>query len=373
MVTEKDYYKVLGVKDDASTDEIKKAFKKLARKHHPDAGGDETRFKDISEAYDVLSDKDKRTEYDTFRKYGAYGGAGGGGGSPFNWGGGGGAAGAGAGYWRNVGDFGDMGNLGDIFSRIRHGEGAFGTDWNFPGQAVKGREVQVTLNVSFEEAFNGVEKTVTIRRDGQSQKLEVKVPAGATDGGKLRYKGKGGVGKNGGANGDLLIVTAIKPHELYSRKGADVVMDLPISMVEATLGAQIVVPTPDGSKVKLRVPAGAQKGKTLVVGGKGAKKIKGDGFGDLKVQIKLIVAEQLNEKQRAALEAFAEASDASGADIRPQIVKATTAQSAEATVASDVEPIAADRSQNDANTNENTTTPDSTTNDADKADQPKEA
>jgi curved DNA-binding protein len=326
VVAEKNYYEVLGVKEDASTDEIKKAFKKLARKHHPDAGGDEARFKDISEAYEVLSDKTKREEYDTFLKFGAFGGATGSG-SPFNWSGAGDGGGA---SWRTVvTDFGDLGGIGDIFDRIRHGEGAFGTDWEFPQRAQKGRDVQVTLTVSFEEAFRGTEKSVTIRvGDGDEQRIDVKVPAGAVEGGKLRYKGRGGAGVGGGARGDLVIVTSIKPHALYSRKGANVHMELPLGMAEAALGAQIVVPAPDGSKVRLRVPAGTQDGKTFVIRGKGAPRVKGEGSGDLKIQVRLTLPERLNARQKAALEDFAAASDPLGADIRPAVVAATGASAA---------------------------------------------
>ena len=333
MVAEKDYYSVLGVAQDASTDEIKKAFKKLARKHHPDAGGEEAKFKDISEAYEVLSDADKRKEYDTFLKFGAYGGAAGGG-SPFNWSG---AGGGGGGSWRTVvTDFADLGGIGDLFGRMAHGEGAFGTEWDFGKRAKKGHDVQVTLSVSFEEAFSGATKMVTVRVGDASQKLEVKVPAGAVNGGKLRYKGKGGEGVGGGERGDLVIVTAIKPHELYRRKGADVLMELPVSVAEAALGAAIVVPAPDGSLVKLKVPAGTQDGSVLAVRGKGAPRVKGkgggagaagagggSGCGDFKVTVRLTLPKTLNDGQKAALEAFAAASDASGGDIRALIVEKT--------------------------------------------------
>jgi curved DNA-binding protein len=321
MVAEKNYYDILGVKEDASTDEIKKAFKRLARKHHPDAGGDEARFKDISEAYEVLSDKKKREEYDTFLKFGAFGNAASGD-SPFSWSG---AGGGGAGNWRTVvTDFGDLGGIGDIFNRIRHGEGAFGTEWEFPQRAEKGRDIQVTLTVSFEEAFGGVEKSVTVRSgQGGTQKVKVKVPAGAVDGGKLRYKGRGNEGTGTGARGDLVIAIAIQEHGLYRRKGANVIIDLPISVAEAALGAQVVVPAPDGSKVKLRVPAGTQDGKTFIIRGKGAPRVKGEGHGDLKVQARLVVPDVLNPQQKEALEAFAAASDSTGSDIRPAIAAAT--------------------------------------------------
>jgi curved DNA-binding protein len=317
MTAQKNYYDVLGVKESASADEIKKAFKKLARKHHPDAGGDEQKFKEISEAYEVLNDKDKRGEYDTYLKYGAYSGTSAAGGR-----------GAGGGWRTVVTDFGEggFGGFADMFERIRHGEGAFGTDWEFPQRQAKGRDTQVTLEVSFDEAFKGVEKRVTVRGgDGNEQKIDVKVPAGAVDGGKLRYKGRGGAGVGGGPNGDLVIVTSIKAHELYKRHGANVEMDLPVSAVEAMLGTQVVVPAPDGSKVKLRIPAGTQDGQVLSMAGKGAPRVKGTGHGDLKVRVAVVVPKELNAEQRAALEGYMAATDAAAeaAAIRPAITKAT--------------------------------------------------
>jgi curved DNA-binding protein len=181
-----DYYKTLGVDRNASQEEIKKAFRKQARQHHPDAGGDESKFKEINEAYEVLSDEKKKALYD---QYGTanenqipWGGAGGAASWADIFGGAGGAAGVGgAGF-----------NVSDIFSNIRSGDGAFGSNWDFNvNRAQKGQDVNVTLNVSFDEAFNGTTKKVTVRVPGQSssETIEVKVPAGAREGGKLRYKG----------------------------------------------------------------------------------------------------------------------------------------------------------------------------------------
>ncbi|MDR1422402.1 MAG: J domain-containing protein [Coriobacteriales bacterium] len=340
MVTEKNYYDILGVKQNASADEIKKAFKKLARKHHPDTGGDEAKFKEVSEAYDTLSDRQRREDYDTMLRYGAFtGGMGGAGrgaaGAAGRGAGFGGGVGGGQGGWRTVinnVDLGNLGGIGDIFSRMAHGEGAFGTGWDFNGaqtqRAQKGREVHVTLEVSFEEAFVGAEKRVTIRIEGGGEQvIDVKVPAGAVPGGKLRYKGKGSPGVDGGEAGDLVIATEIKPHSLYARKGANVLIDLPISVAEATLGASIMVPAPDGSRVKLRIPADTKDGKTFVIKSKGAPRVKGEGFGELRVQAHLTLPAKLNEGQKAALEAFAVASDPSGFDIRPAIAKAIGASS----------------------------------------------
>ena len=314
------FYEILGVGEQATLDEIKKAFKKLARKHHPDAGGEEAVFKEISEAYEVLSDAEKRKEYDQLLRYGAFtggaGGAGGayGGGFPFNWGG------PGGGY--TVTDIGGegrgFGSLQDILSRMAAGEGAFGTEWDFGGKKAKpntkGQDIQVTLEVTFEEAFTGVEKRVTVKSsDGNTQTIDVKVPEGAVEGGKLRYKGKGTAGRDGGPNGDLLIVTSVKEHRFFRRNGADVLMDLPLSIDEAALGAQVAIPVPDGSRVNLKIPPGTPHDKVFLVKGKGAKRVGGkpestaSEYGDLKVRATIVVPGSLNEAQKAALEAFAAA------------------------------------------------------------------
>ena len=326
-MAEQNYYELLGVSKDASADEIKKAFKKLARKHHPDAGGDETKFKEISNAFDVLSDTEKRAEYDDMLRYGAFfsGGANSGGyNNPY---------GQGSGNWRTVVN--DFGNLGDIFSRIRSGEGVFGTNWDFPKQPSKGNDLQVNLEVSFEEAFHGADKRVTIRTgDKREQAMDIKIPAGAVDGGKLRYKGQGSPGSDGGEAGDLVIVTKLKKHPIYQRKGADVLMTLPVSVDEAALGAQVIIPAPDGSMVKLRVPVGSASGKVLMVRGKGAPRVNGEGFGDLKVEIKLALPKELNDAQKAALAAFAQASTDSAEQIRPAIAKATATAGSLANAAS---------------------------------------
>lgn len=303
-----DYYKTLGVPRTAQADEIKKAFRKLARKHHPDAGGDETKFKEINEAYEVLSDDKKRKLYDQYGTANENQ-------IPRGWGGFGGQPGAT--HTVNV-DSDGFGSWADILEGIRNGEGAFGTDWdfgNFAGGAQrqprprKGRDMNVTLQVTFDEAFHGCEKRVSVRIPGKSETdtLTVKVPAGAVDGGRMRYRGRGGLGEAGGAAGDLLITTRIDPDGLYTRDGADVLMDMPVTIDEASLGASIQIPTPDGKKVRLKVPAGCQDGIVLTLRGKGAPKVKGSGNGDLRVKVKVKVPLELNEKQMNALKAFAEA------------------------------------------------------------------
>ena len=304
MAATPDYYKTLGVPRTATADEIKKAFRKLARTHHPDAGGDEAKFKELNEAYEVLSDDKKRKLYDQYGTANENH-------IPQGWGGGSvnvedifGGAGGGFGSWA------------DILESIRHGEGAFGTDWDFNDMSGvgggrqprprKGQDMNVTLNVTFDEAFKGAEKRVTVRVPGrgESETLTVKIPAGAVDGGRLRFKGKGGPGENGGAAGDLLITTKIDPHPYYTRKGADVLMDVPVSVAEAALGASVVVPAPDGTKVRVRVPKGTQDDTVLSVRGKGAPKVKGDGSGDLKITVKVVVPKEMNEGQKKAMEDY---------------------------------------------------------------------
>ena len=307
MAATPDYYKILGVPRTATADEIKKAFRKLARKHHPDAGGDEAKFKEINEAYEVLSDDKKRKLYDQYGTASEHQ-------IPHGWGGsvnvddifGGGGAGG-------------FGSWADILESIRRGEGAFGTNWDFDGfqgfggrggnrgpQPRKGQDMNVTLNVTFDEAFRGAQKRVTVRVPGKSESetLDVKIPAGAVDGGRLRFRGKGGAGQAGGQAGDLLITTRIEPHPYYAREGADVVMDVPVSIAEAALGASVVVPAPDGTKVRVKIPAGTQDGAKLTIRGKGAPKVKGEETGDLRIVVKVAVPRTMNDKQRAAMEDF---------------------------------------------------------------------
>jgi curved DNA-binding protein len=329
-----DYYKTLGVSRNATDEEIKKAYRKLARKHHPDAGGDEAKFKEINEAYEVLSDKKKRQVYDQFGSAGGRmpGGYSTGGANPF----------AGMGSWA------------DILESIRHGEGAFGTSWDIgdilsgfgmsgAGQAqgfggygaggygtggyqraprpVKGRDMNVTLNVTFEEAFNGCVKKVSVKVPGTSttETLDVKVPAGAVEGGRVRFRGKGAAGQNGGEAGDLLITTHVGDHPFYTRDGADVLMDLPVTFAEAALGASVVVPAPDGTKVRVKIPAGTQDGRQLKLAGKGAANVKGGGPGALNITIRVKTPTSLTDAQREALEQLKTADDQAGVNVRTHL------------------------------------------------------
>ncbi len=305
-----DYYKTLGVSRNATADEIKKAFRKLARTNHPDAGGDEEKFKEINEAYEVLSDEKKRKLYDQYGTANENQ-------IPRGWSGGA----------VNMDDIFGGSSWADILESIRSGNGAFGSEWDFGGGAgsgysgfsgfgeqraprpVKGQDMTVTLSITFDEAFKGAEKRVTLRVPGQSERqtLDVNIPAGAVDGGRLRLRGKGMPGQNGGAAGDLLITTKIEPHPYFTRDGADVVVATPITVAEAALGASVVVPAPDGTKMRVKVPAGTQSGTRLTIKGKGAPRVKGQGAGNLIVELQVKVPKRLNEKQRRALEEFQEA------------------------------------------------------------------
>ena len=305
-----DYYKILGVSRTADAEEIKKAYRKLARKHHPDAGGDEAKFKQINEAYEVLSDEKKRKMYDQFGTANANQVPFGGGfaGNPFA-----GAAGAaGAGGFANI-------PWQDILESMRRGEGAFGGfDFlNMNGSAqprpMKGQDAAAELVITFDEAFEGCTKTLVLRTPdtGQTENVTVKVPAGAIDGGRLRIRGKGNPGQYGGVNGDLLVTTRIQAHPWFTRDGADVLLTVPVSPAEAALGAVVTVPTPDGKRANVKIPAGTVSGKRLVMSGKGAKRLKGAGNGDFKMTVEIALPERLSDEQRRALEEYAKAPGAS--------------------------------------------------------------
>lgn len=297
-MADRNYYDILGVKRDATDDDIKKAFRKLAAKYHPDAGGDEAKFKEVSEAYTTLSDKQKRKEYDQLLMFGGIPGAGRPGGGY-------------GGYTTNVG-----GNWQDIFGGMG-GDGFGGFDFSsiFGGAAgagrsrgpAKGSDLTMSIDVTAEEAFSGATRKVTYRvpSTGEEQSLTVKIPAGAVDGGKLRYRGRGEVGPNGGARGDLVITTHVAEHPLFKRDGADVRMELPLSMYEAALGTTVDVPTPEGKEVRLKIPAGTQTGKTFRFKDLGAPDVKRKGSkGALYVTVQVKVPTMLSKKERDALEAL---------------------------------------------------------------------
>lgn len=315
---EKDFYKVLGVDKDADASAIKKAYRSLARKYHPDQNpGDaaaEAKFKDIGEAYSVLSDPEQRKQYDALRQMA-------GGGPRFTAGGGGTAGGAG---FEDLfgGMFGGGGgrqgsttfsaeDLGDLFGMFggggggRFGGGNFGSGSGFGGgfrsAPQKGQDVAAHASLTFRQAAAGAELKLTV--GGKS--INVRVPAGVRDGQKLRLRGKGSPSPNGGENGDLVVTVTVTPHPLFTLDGANLRLTVPVTFAEAALGATIEVPTLDGPIVKLKVPAGTPSGRTLRAKGKGVKTAKKTG--DLLVTIEVAVPRKVNSKAKDALKAFEEA------------------------------------------------------------------
>lgn len=358
-MAKRDYYEVLGVSKDASDDDIKKAYRKLSKKYHPDinkAPDAEEKFKEVSEAYEILSDAQKRAAYDQ------YGHAS----TDPNFG-------AGYGGFGGQGGFGGFtGGFDDIFDTFFGGGGARSRNYNAPRQ---GADLQYRLHLKFEEAVFGkketihysreeecetchgsgakpgtepqtcskchgsgaiqverntpfgrvmtqtvcdvcggtgkeiIEKCPTCHGNGRVEKehtVNVTVPAGVEDGQQLRLAGQGEVGSNGGPYGDLYVVFTVEESDTFDRDGAEIFYVLPISFVQATLGTEIEVPTVHG-KVKLRIPAGTQTGTNFRLKGKGAPRLRGAGNGDQHVKVNIVTPKNLNEKQKEALRAFAEA------------------------------------------------------------------
>lgn len=298
---EKDYYSVLGVAEHASEKEISRAYKKLAKQLHPDANpGDkaaEDRFKEASAAYEVLSHKDQRAEYDQVRQMVKQGVAGPGQGRP----------GFGPGFEGMHFEFndGDMGDLGDLFGSLFGG--ARGGRGRAPRMGLHGRDVETELTISFSEAIDGTTKSVRYTIDPRSPATDVKVkiPAGIENGTRLRVGAKGEPGANGGPAGDLYVSVHVLPHPVFGRRGRDLTLTVPVTFAEAALGAQIKVPTLDG-EVTIRVPPGTPSGKTLRVRGRGVRDTSGQ-EGDLLVTIEVQVPEELTSEQRAAVESLAAA------------------------------------------------------------------
>ena len=358
--TARNLYEALGVSKTASQDEIKKAYRKLARQYHPDRNpGDasaEERFKEIQTAYDVLSDADKRKQYDAFGSADGRG-PGGPGGWNVNFGGD-----------FNVGDLGDL--FGGLFGGAGGGRGRRGTR---PERGLRGTDVEATVNVSFEDSLRGVETRIPVEietscrecggtgarpgtapvicpechgrgvkaesqgmfalsqpcprcrgngtviespcphcgasgRERRTKRYSVKIPAGVKDGTRIRLRGKGEPGAGGGPPGDLNVTTRVSRSRLFERRGDDLVVDVPVTYPEAALGATVEVPTAYGDRISLKVPAGSEDGKLLRVRGHGAPRLKGGGKGDLLARLKVTVPKKLSKKQREALEDLRKAS-----------------------------------------------------------------
>jgi molecular chaperone DnaJ len=284
---EKDFYKILGVGKSASADEIKKKYRSLARELHPDkTKGDaamEEKFKAVSEAYDILSDGKKRAEYDQARDMFERGGF---------------RAPQGGQNFQG-GDFSDIfggGNPQDIFANLFGGGGRRGPR--------KGQDLQTESTISFKEAAFGTTLELRLSTDGgPSQTISARVPAGVNDGAKIRVKGKGSKGEAG--PGDLFILLHVKPHAVFSRKGENIALTVPVTFTEATLGGDIKVPTLSGEEVTLRIAPGTSNGRVLRVKGRGIT--KGTTVGDLLVTIEVQVPQRVEGEALEALKKYAEA------------------------------------------------------------------
>ena len=370
----RDYYEVLGISRGASEDDIKKAYKKLARKYHPDLNpGDkeaEEKFKEVNEAYEVLSDADKKARYDQYGHAGV---------DP-NFG----AGGFGGGF---DGSF-DFGDLGDIFGSFFGGGFGGGRRTN-PNAPQRGESIRLSLAISFEEAAFGCEKAVTVERyeecdtchgngctpgttpevcpdchgtgtvqvrrqtpmgvfatsspcsrcggkgkiihqpckdcrgTGAVRKrktIQASIPAGIDNGQTISIRGQGNAGKNGGPAGDLLITITVRPHELFRREGTSVLCEAPITFTQAVLGAELEIPTIDG-KVKYTLPEGTQTGTTFRLKGKGIPSINGRGRGDQYVTVYIETPKNLNREQKEALRKFAESMGEDGGEERKKFFK----------------------------------------------------
>ena len=303
---DKDFYAVLGVKKDVTAPELKKAYRKLARLHHPDSNpgnaAAEARFKEISEANSVLSDSAQRAEYDQIRAMGtgarfSAGGSPGGFDDVF---GGmfGGGAGAQGGRRPTPGGFDDI--FGGLFGNAGAGQPTAGRRYGAP---TKGRDHTATVSLEFLTAVHG--DTVTLERPGGGKPIQVKIPAGVADGQKIRLRGKGEQSRDGGDTGDLVLTVHVRPHPVFSRDGLNLRVDVPVTFVEAALGATIEVPTLGGGPVKLRVAAGTPSGRVLRVKGRGVTTSKG--VGDLLATVQVAVPSHLSAEATAHLQTFAAA------------------------------------------------------------------
>jgi DnaJ-class molecular chaperone len=340
----KDYYKILNVSRGASADEIKKAFRKLARKYHPDVNpGDkkaEEKFKEINEAYEVLSDADKRKKYDTLgpnwqeqfgfpsggttRRTYTYGNRSGGTGMPFEF------------------DTGGSSSFSDFFETL-FGRGSAGTGGSSSTSGMRGNStrydmrsrpgdnIEQPVEVTLQEAYVGGARTFNIQStevcpvckgtgevsgktcsncSGQgmvprNKRIQVKIPAGVDNGSKIRVAGEGQPGIGGGARGDLFLVISVKPDPLFERKGDDLYVDTDVDLVKAMLGGEVPVPLPDGRKLMLTIPVETQNGRVFRLAGKGMPRLRGEGNGNLFARVKVLLPMGLSSEERSLFEKLA--------------------------------------------------------------------
>jgi len=311
--SERDYYEVLGVARDSTPEAIKKAYRGLARKHHPDVNpgdkGAEAKFKEVQQAYDILSDQEKRALYDRYGRAGVEGMAAAG--PRVNaqeW-----AARFGQGGAAESFDFSELfGSHGDTAHHDPEGGASLFEDLigrvrgGRPGRARSGRTQEASLTIPFLTAVRGGETTIDIQRGtGKSESLVVKIPPGVDNGSKVRLKGQGDPGAKGMPAGDLTIILTIEPHPYFKREGRDLQIEVPISVSEAILGARIEVPMLDGMK-SLPIPAGSSSGQKLRLKGQGIPASGSKPAGDLFVVLKVVVPKNIDETSRKLIQEFAE-------------------------------------------------------------------
>lgn len=344
---DKDFYAMLGVPKDASEADVKKAYRKLARTLHPDTNnGDasaERRFKEIGEAYSVLSDPEQRSQYDAIRAMaggrprftaggggsggsggnfedllsGMFGGASGGGG--FRPSGGGFRPSGGAGPGGRAGGPGGAGpSLEDLLGGVFAGGGSPYGGYAPPRGPQPGADITASTRLGFRQAVEGATVTLTGGGAGPARTITARIPAGVRDGQRIRLRGKGAPGSDGGPPGDLVITVSVEPHPVFTRSGDDLRLTLPVTFDEAALGADVEVPTLDGEPVRMKIPAGTSSGRTLRLRGRGVR--TSSGTGDLLATVQVVVPQRLDGEARAAVEAF-RAATAGNADPRADLVR----------------------------------------------------
>jgi curved DNA-binding protein len=310
----RDYYKILGVPKNASEKDIKSAYRKLARKLHPDVNPNDKsaqeKFKEVNEAYEVLSDTDKRKKYDelgaNWQQYEQYQRAGGQG--PFQWGGRGGGP-----QYRTVNPedlqdiFGDIGGASDFF-RTFFGGGGFGdTRGGRTAAPRRGRDIEQPVKVNLEEAYKGT--TRILQRDGK--RFEVDIKPGVKTGSRVRVAGQGMEGIGQGLTGDLYLNIDVEPNPNFERRGDDLYVEVPVDLYTAVLGGEVRVPTLKGGSLMLKIPPESQNGKTFRLAGKGMPKLnQANEYGDLYVKLRVTLPEKLTDKQRELFEQLAKSSKA---------------------------------------------------------------
>jgi len=321
--TFQDYYGILGVPRTATQKEIKAAFRKLARKHHPDLNQNdpaaERRFKEINEANEVLSDPEKRRLYDEvgprWREYEAWDRAGRPGPSPF-----GGATGGGGGpqvEYRSVSPdeleslFGDADPFSDFFHSM-FGRSGSATGRARRAPARRGGDVEGAAEITLEEAYAGTTRTIELSEQGRTRRVEISIPAGVADGARVRAAGQGGTGSAGGPSGDLFVRAAVRPHPRFTRDGNDLRVQVAVPLDVALLGGEVAVPTLRGTTAQLRVAPGTQNGAKLRLRGLGMPKLRGGGHGDLIAEISVRLPETLTPAARRLAEELRAEHEAAG-------------------------------------------------------------